>query len=243
MSIQALSQDIRTDTIIYKENDSTSLMAKILSPPFMDKTKMYPAMIFFSVGSWDYGNLYHFARQAAYFTERGIICILAEYGNKNNPTDSVLLTNILRSIADTRSCIRYFKKNADQFNIDTNKVIAAGGSAGGYLALMTALPCCDDQTDNLSISAKPSALVLFNPAVDFGPGDPIIFQVVGSRFKELSPLHNILPGMPPSIIMQGTDDWHTPVVTLEYFKHEIESAGGRCDLFLYKNQRRQQFKN
>ena len=36
--------------------------------------------------------------------------------------------------------------------------------------------------------------------------------------------------------MQGTADEFTPVVTIEYFKHEIESAGSRCDLFLFKDQ-------
>jgi len=236
IQFQTYSQAKGIDSVIYKVKDTVSLLAKIYYPPMMDKTKSYPTMIFFSGGSWDYGNLKHFSRQANYFASRGVICILAEYGNKYDRTNVILESNILESIADVKFCLGYFREQARQFNIDSKKIIASGASAGGYLALMTALSCCDDPKDNFKFTSKPNAMVLFNPAVDFGPGDPEIFQIVKDRYKDLSPLHNVVPGIPPAIIMQGTSDKFTPVVTIEYFQHSMQSAGNRCDLFLYEGQ-------
>jgi len=53
--------------------------------------------------------------------------------------------------------------------IDTSRIIASGGSAGGHLAACTALiDEINEETDDLSVSPVPFALVLFNPVVDTG---------------------------------------------------------------------------
>ena len=43
------------------------------------------------------------------------------------------------AIEDARCALIYLIKNASRFNIDVNKIIVMGGSAGGHLALMTGL--------------------------------------------------------------------------------------------------------
>jgi len=101
---------------------------------------------------------------------------------------------------------------------------------------MTVLSCCDDPEDNLKFGSKPNGLVLFNPVVDFGPGDSVLYGIVGDKYKDISPLHNIKPGVPPSIILQGTADEFTPVETINYYKHVTDAVGSRCDLFLYEGQ-------
>jgi len=103
------SQETRIDSVVYKTKDSVSLFIKVIYPPSIDNSRNYPAMVFFSGGNWDYGNLKHFERQANYFSKRGMICVLAEYGNKYDRTDSILEANILESISDAKSCLRYIK--------------------------------------------------------------------------------------------------------------------------------------
>ena len=57
------------------------------------------------------------------------------------------------------------------FGYQTIKIIASGGSAGGHLAAAAALTDrCFENTDDLSVSCIPNALVLFNPVIDNGPG-------------------------------------------------------------------------
>ncbi len=62
------------------------------------------------------------------------------------------------------------RENAATFHIDTAKIIASGGSAGGHMAAATALITdYNEDTDDTSVSCVPNALVLFNPVFDNGP--------------------------------------------------------------------------
>ena len=47
-------------------------------------------------------------------------------------------TDLVGMIHDIKRAIAWMKSNAEKYAIDTDKVIVAGGSSGGYLALMTA---------------------------------------------------------------------------------------------------------
>lgn len=47
-------------------------------------------------------------------------------------------TDLMGMIHDVKRAIAWMKSNAEKYSIDRNKVIVAGGSSGGYLALMTA---------------------------------------------------------------------------------------------------------
>lgn len=60
--------------------------------------------------------------------------------------------------------MRYIIENASRLGVDTNLLAAGGGSAGGNLAVTLTDPDNHNEpTDDLSISAAPDALVLFNP--------------------------------------------------------------------------------
>jgi acetyl esterase/lipase len=121
-----------------------------------------------------------------------------------------------------------------RFHIDSTKIIAAGGSAGGHLAAATALiQGYNEDTDDLSISCIPDALVLFNPVIDNGPGG-YGYERIGNDYKEFSPLHNIKKGAPPTILFLGTDDKLVPVVTAEYYKLVMDKVKSRCDLKIHE---------
>jgi len=91
----------------------------------------------------------------------------------------------------------------------------------------------ESDNEDLSISSKPNALVLFNPVYDnskrgFG------FKRMNGRHLEISPLHNISKGAPPTIVFFGTEDKTTPVISSEEYKQKMEDVGSRCDLHLYE---------
>jgi acetyl esterase/lipase len=52
------------------------------------------------------------------------------------------------AIEDTRCALIYLIKNADALNIDVNKIVIMGGSAGGHLALMGGLLGNDNRFDS-----------------------------------------------------------------------------------------------
>jgi dipeptidyl aminopeptidase/acylaminoacyl peptidase len=226
------SQEIehRFETVVYKKTDTVSLIMKVIYPPDIKKTKKYPGMVFFS-GKW--GHLKQFEPHAEYFSSKGIVCFLVQHFDKIDQQDFAVWSRT----ANAKSSIRYIRLNANDFHVNESKIIAAGGSSGGHLAAATALiNCCDDPNDNLSISPKPNALVLFNPVLDLGPIDPEIFEMLGERYIEISPLQNIRKGAPPSIILHGTADQFIPVSEVEYYRDIMQAIGSRCELVLYDNQ-------
>ncbi|MHB9142516.1 MAG: alpha/beta hydrolase [Paludibacter sp.] len=217
--------------ILYKQIDTTKLYLEIRYPDNFNKKNEYPAVVFFFGGGWKSGNRYQFLHHAEYFAKRGIVCFLVDYR-----TESKNMTTPTESLKDAKSAIRFIRKNASEFGIDSSKIIASGGSAGGHLAAATALITdFNENTDDLSVSCVPNALVLFNPVIDNGPGG-YGYDRIGDQYKNFSPLHNIRKCAPPTIIFLGTNDKLIPVATAEYYKAVMEKVGSKCELKLYDGQ-------
>ncbi len=215
----------------YKQIDTTQLFIEVHNPDQFDSSKNYPGLIFFFGGGWNGGNRYHFLEHANYFSKRGIVCFLADYRTRNKHK-----TTPFESLKDAKSAMRFIRKNASKFRIDPNRIIAAGGSAGGHLAAATAfIQAFNDASDDLSVSSVPNALVLFNPVIDNGPGG-YGYERIGEAYKSFSPLHNIKKGAPPTIFFLGTNDALIPVETAQYYKIVMEKVGSRAELHLYEGQ-------
>lgn len=219
------------ELVLYKQVDTTKLYLEVHKPEHFDNSQSYPAMVFFFGGGWNSGDRSHFINHAKYFSERGIVCFLADYRTKNKHK-----TTPFESLKDANSAIRFIRTNATDFGIDPNKIIASGGSAGGHLAAATALTNgYDEVLDDASVSAIPNALVLFNPVIDNGPGG-YGFERIGEQFARFSPLHNIRKGAPPTAIFLGTKDALIPVETAKYYQKIMQEVGSRCELSLYEGQ-------
>ncbi len=217
--------------IVYKQIDTTKLFLTIYNPDNIDSTKKYPTMVFFFGGAWTGGTIKQFETHAEYFSKRGMISILVDYRvrdrNKTTPFES---------LKDAKSAIRFIRENAEKLSIDNSRIVASGGSAGGHLAAATALiNDFNENTDNLTISCIPNALVLFNPVIDNGPGG-FGFDRIGEAYKNFSPIHNLKKGAPPTIVFLGTKDHLVPVETAQYYKMIMEKVNSRCDLHLYEGQ-------
>lgn len=224
--------EIASRHYVYKTIDTVSLELEIFQPLHPQKGPL-PAMIFFYGGGWKSGSIGQFRTHAQYFAQRGIITVLADYRVFNRHG-----TTPFDAVADAKSAIRYLRAHAGSLGIDPDKIIGSGGSAGAHLAAAAALvPALDDPQDELAISPKPNALVLFNPVFDNGP-DGYGFDRCGadSGYQSISPMHNIAQGAPPTIVFLGTDDSLIPVATAEAYKKQMETVGSRCELRLYEGQ-------
>lgn len=216
-------------TFVYKEIDTAKLKLEVLYPAGLEQGRVNPAIIFFFGGGWSGGTIEHFRPQAEYLITRGMIAVLADYRVKNSHG-----TTPFDALADAKSAIRFLRANARELGIDSERIVASGGSAGGHLAAATALvEGFDDPTDDKRISCIPDALVLFNPVVDNGPGG-YGYERIGDQYKDFSPLHNIRTGAPPTLFLLGTEDELIPVETGHYYKKTMERVGSRCDLKLYE---------
>src|SRR5262249_60619761 len=98
---------------------------------------------------------------------------------------------------------------------------AAGGSAGGTCAAYTAYNNTFEPDDeDTTVSSKPDALVLYNPA--FGK------QGFLSEWK-------VSKGGPPAILFFGTDD--ALLAPAREFVARMEAAGNRADLYTAAGQK------
>ncbi|MET3114305.1 acetyl esterase [Pedobacter sp. CG_S7] len=226
---------LNTDSLLikkrtYKKIDTVDLKLHLYYPQGYKKNKQYPAIIFFFGGGWNSGSINQFEQHARYFSSRGMISILADYRvfsrNKTSPFEAV---------KDARSALRYIKIHSKNLNIDSTKIVASGGSAGGHLAAACDLLNVDEAGDDLAISTKPVALVLFNPVFDNGPGG-YGYERIGEGYPEISPIHNIKIGAAPTILFFGTKDKFVPIETAKLYKSKIEAVGTKCDLFLFEGQ-------
>lgn len=217
---------------VYKKIDTTTLKLTFYYPEKYQADKTYPAMIFFFGGGWNGGSVDQFRPHANYFSKRGLICVLADYRVKTRQG-----TTPFDAVKDAKSAIRYLRKNAAELGIDPNKIIASGGSAGGHLAAAAGnVSGLEEAGEDLSVSSKPNALVLFNPVYDNGPKG-YGYNRIGERYPEISPMHNIRKGAPPTITFLGTKDALIPVETAREYCRRMKEVGARCDLFLYEGQK------
>lgn len=228
----SISAQTEQDRFIYKQIDTLGLYMQHFVPDNMQPDSAYPAIIFFHGGGWNGGTPTHFLPQAQYFASRGLVCFLVKYRLRKEhgatPFDA---------LKDAKSAIRYLKAHAEELSIDPLRIVAAGGSAGGHLAAATSLvPGYNDSKDDLSVSTKAFALVLFNPVFDNGPGG-YGYERIGDAYPSFSPLHNLRRGAPPTVLLFGDQDALVPVETIHYYTKMMEKIGSRCDLHLYPGQK------
>lgn len=161
------------------------------------------AILFFNGGSFHMGPLspVQFQHQANYFSTLGITAICTDYRNSYDEGFSPI-----QAICDTKSAVRWVRKHADQLNIDKNKIIVCGASAGGYMAIASLMfKDIDDDSDRTE-DYVPNALIMFAAVMDG-------IDIMRRRFPELidiaeglSPLHNIKLCLPQTLWICGTAD-------------------------------------
>jgi acetyl esterase/lipase len=147
-------------------------------------------------------------------------------------------------VRDAKSAIRWIRQNAQRLGVDPTRIAAGGGSAGGHLAAAVALlEKFDEPGEDATISSKPNALALFNPAVVLAPIEGLVQgkatnlqERFGVEPKEISPYHHIRAGAPPTIIFHGKADTTVPYTSVERFTIEMEKAGNRCELNGYEGE-------
>ncbi len=187
-------------------------------------------IIFFFGGGWSGGDTKQFYGFSKYFSSRGLVAIAAQYRTKKShqaaPRDCV---------EDGKKVIRYVRANAKKLRIDPNQIILGGGSAGGHVAASTVMCPKIDGSPESSISCVPNALILFNPVYDNGPSGYGHSRVT-EYWEDISPMHNVVAGLPPTIVFFGDGDIHVPVTTINTFQKKMTDAGNKCETHIYDNQ-------
>ena len=167
-----------------------------------------PAVVFIHGGGFTGGDKaeYRSASVSADLCRAGYVVVSCNYvlGSKTKP--GVWPQNI----ADCREAVRWVRVHAKELGVNPDKVAVAGGSAGGYLALMVGLS--DDKAGpggdpTAKFSAKVSAVIDMYGVVNFskhGKGD--IPGVSPEEQKAYLPELQCDAQDPAVLILHGTAD-------------------------------------
>ncbi len=220
-------------SVVYKSIEGHDLTMTVFLPAKganrTSHNKKRPAILFFHGGGWVGGSPGQFQSQAEHFSSRGLVCFSVQYRllNKDDPTQPPDIC-----LEDARDAFIWVRDHADDYQIDKNRIAGAGGSAGGHLAAA----CGMIDLDGKPFSARPQALLLFNPVYDNGPGKkPFGYgqKRVGGRYRELSPAYNVSQDDPPMLLLLGSEDKFVSPEMAREFQKDLQEAGVRCDLIVY----------
>lgn len=215
-----------TRVVVYKKVGDRELHLNIFEPDGFQRSDRRACFLTIHGGGWtglEPRRQYPFA---AHFAKLGMVGIAIEYRLFKRGSG----TTVFDCVKDSRSAMRYVRAHAAELGIDPEKIIANGGSAGGHLAVGTALfDGIDEAGEDTSVSCVPNALVLFFPVIDTST-EGYGAAKIGPRWQELSPVHHVRPGVPPTIIFHGTGDTVTPFKGAQAFHDAMVKAGNQCEL-------------
>jgi len=215
---------------VYKTASDQKLRLWVRSPKDLKPGDHRPAAVFFHGGGWVGGPLFQFNLQSSHFVARGMVTVQVEYRFVPNGDDG---GPPLVCIQDAKSAMRWVRAHAAELGIDPNRIAAGGGSAGGHLAAFCSMvDGCDDPHDDLTISPRGNAQLLFNPVFDNSPGG-YGHERMGEHWLDYSPAQHISADDPPAIVFFGTQDNLVPVKTAEAFAAGMAKVGVRCEIHFY----------
>lgn len=205
--IKLTTAQVATKELVYKTTPQGELKLHVFAPKGeVQIAALRPCIVFFFGGGWKSGSYLQFVPQAEYLASRGMVAICADYRilNEHKTTPD-------KAVEDAKSAIRWVRGHAAELGADPDKIISAGGSAGGHLAACTALVTAyDAESDDKSISAVPNAMVLFNPAMHIATlfkeratGDS---GVTMEMAEAITPNSFVAKNTPPAILFFGSAD-------------------------------------
>ena len=225
LSLAGCSQETRAPDLISQYQSAGTALALHVFRPTHAAGGRHPTILFFHGGAWQQGGPGQFHGQCAELASHGYLCISAAYrlarSHGTSPADAV---------ADARAALRHVREHAAELGADKQRLVLAGGSAGGHLAALLAT----GQQDGPAAEAV-AALVLFNPMLNLAPGRPD-HELVAPQWRSLSPYHQLHSRLPPTLILLGDRDREVPVSTAEAFCARAQQLGGVCRLDVARNQ-------
>ena len=198
--------------IEYGREGDVSLKLDLYRPATVERP--LPALLFIHGGGWTGGDKGDYKLYAATMPLKGYVVATMAYrfaGEFGFPA----------CVSDTKCAVRWLRANAARLQIDPDKIAIAGGSAGGYLAMMAGYSSdvaeFEGSGGNPDVSSRPDAVInLYGPTdltTEFARTHPTVtnflkvsYDVNPGLYLHASPLHHVDPGDPPTFIIQGSLD-------------------------------------
>lgn len=230
---QALLADIQRD-VVYGQADGLPLFLDVHVP---DGKGPFPVLILVHGGGWSRGDKeQNFASLFESLSQARFVWFSINY--RLAP-----IYPYPACLEDVETAVRWVKAHAAEYRGDARKTVLIGESAGGHLV--------DMATVRATAETQAAAVVAFYAPVDFiadnerrggvSKGFTAVFGIErldeeGRRqMRTISPLFALRPGLPPFLLIHGTEDRSVLYSQSVTFQKRLQELGVPCELITVPN--------
>lgn len=213
-----------------------------------------PAIVFLHGGSWMFGSPSQFHYHSDYLAQKyGFFALSVDYrlsGEAQFPA----------ALHDAKCAIRWVRSHAKKLNIDPQRVVIAGGSAGGHLSSMIAttagVKAYEGDGGHGKFPSHANAVVIFNG--EFDMWDLVekkslidaMNQFIGGsseempkKYDELSSIKRVDGKTPATLLIHGTEDRCVSHEQAVAFYSRLREVGVHAELAIYEGKPHAWFNN
>jgi len=203
-----------------------------------DATTPNPTLVYFHGGGWVAGS-----KEASSLTFLPFLSMGWNVVNVEYRLAKVSLAPA--AVQDALCALRWVYRNAKEYNVDSNRLVLMGNSAGGHLALTTGMSPASESLDSLcpgSEELNVAAIINWYGITDVNEllagANVRSFAIawlggMANReeiAKRVSPLTYVRAGLPPIISIQGDADPTVPYAQNVRLHQALDKAGIRNEL-------------
>ncbi|NLX08633.1 MAG: alpha/beta hydrolase [Chloroflexi bacterium] len=224
-----------THDVLFAAPDGQPLRLDVYEP--QDRDGLRPAIIVVHGGAWFHGDKsnYAFGSHDRWLAAQGYVVFDVQYR---------LSGRWPAPLADVKCAVRWVRTNAGRYHVDPDRIALMGRSAGAQLALMAAYTANDpafpagcfagdggavqDESVQAVVAAYPPADLRLWPAERGSALDALLGGLpdeVPDRYAQASPVMQVRPGLPPTLLIHGQRDRLMPPVHSELLANTLRAAG------------------
>ena len=239
--------DVETSDVVYRQDGNTSWQATIYQPKGEGP---FPGLLDVHGGAWNRGDRAGDRVMNQALAASGIGVAAIDFRLAPDHTYPA-------QVVDTNYAIRWFKAHAQDFNVDSQSIGAMGCSSGGHTVMLSAMRPNDSRYAALplpeydQVDASLQYLLCCWPVLDpyaryvyaKGAGEARLQASSEAYFLNDETMHEgncqeILERgeqvkLPPTILIQGTNDSNVPLSIPQRFHEAYRKAGGHLELEMF----------
>lgn len=247
----ARAEIVTEEAVTYCTQGDVELQVDLARP---EGNGPFPAIVFVHGGGWQGGNRLAYRREIAEAARRGYVAVTVSYRLTQPNEQGQARFPFPAQVHDVKCAIRWLRANAEKYRVDSERIGATGGSAGGHLSLMLGLT--DDSADlegeggYSDQSSRVQAVVnVFGPTDmarlrETSPGAaPIAERFLGGapgavpeQYKASSPVTYVSKDDPPVLTLHGSADTLVPPEQAELLDRKMKEAGVPHTLIMLEGQ-------
>jgi len=216
------------ETFFYRADGTPPMRLFVVKPAGWKAGDRRPALMFFFGGGWTTGTPANSIFWAKFAAGLGLVGIAPDYRTKGRNDVSPL-----GSVADSRAALHWVQEHSAELGLDPARIAVGGNSAGGHVALWTAITRTPPGSDEKeSPRLKPAALILFSTVSDTSAETGYTPKRFGEHTTDLSPVHQLDASMPPVLAFHGDADKTVPLRQATALRDKLLATGNACELHI-----------